>query len=173
MVLVAGVLAQPSKGQAPPTPPPATGSASTQLPAIESLVAEVRALTRDLEALVAQMRALLANRPRPPAAKATDDEKKRYQQALDQWNAQLRQLEQAMGAKRQALDQALSRLNAATSQLPPERWQGADSARKSAEQTQAAAQKLLTDLRQDKGDATKRTRAPAGRTQIPPTKTVP
>src|SRR5262249_55861744 len=94
MVLVAGVLAQPSKGQAPPTPP-ATGSASTLL---ESRVAEVRSLTQDLEALVAQMRALLANRPRPPAAKATDDEKKRYQQALDQWNAQLRQLEQAMDA---------------------------------------------------------------------------
>jgi hypothetical protein len=95
MVFVAGVLAQPSKGpspsgQAAPTPPPATGSGSIALPAVEGLVAEVRALTQDLEALVAQMRALQANRPRPPAANATDDEKKRYLQALDQWTAQVR-----------------------------------------------------------------------------------
>jgi septal ring factor EnvC (AmiA/AmiB activator) len=179
MVLVAGVLAQPLKGPLPsgqvsPTPPPATGSSSATLQAVEGLVAEVRALTQDLEALIAQMRALLANRPWPPAAKeATDDEKKRYQKALDQWEAQVRQIEQAMDAKRQALDQALSRLNAATNQLPPDRRQAAESARKSAEQARAAAEKLLTDLRQDKSGATRRTRAPAGGTQIPPAKAVP
>lgn len=178
LALVTCALAQPSKpapsGQPPSVSVPATGGAAASFQTYEGIVAEVRALTQDLEALVAQMQDLQKRRPRPPGPNASDDEKKRYEQEMAQWNAQIEQLERAIDAKRQALDKALVRLNAATAQLPAAKRQDADSVRKAAEKTRATAQSLLAGLRQDKGgDAAKRPRTPIGGTQPIPGKASP
>jgi recombinational DNA repair ATPase RecF len=136
-------------------------------------VAVVRALTRDLEDLVAQMRDLQARRPRPPAPNASDDEKRRYEQELAQWNGQIEQLGRAIDAKRQALDKELARLDAASAKEPAAKRKDADSVRTAAAKASATAQSLLAGLRQDKGDAAKRTRTPVGGTQPLPGKASP
>jgi septal ring factor EnvC (AmiA/AmiB activator) len=176
LALVTCALAQSKpapSGQPPPASVPATGGAAASLQAYEGAVAVVRALTRDLEDLVAQMRDLQARRPRPPASNASDDEKRRYEQEMAQWNTQIEQLGRAIDAKVQALDKALARLNAAAAQVSAAKRQDADSVRKAAEKTRATAQSLLAGLRQNKGDAAKRTRTPVGGAQPLPGKTSP
>ena len=169
LVTCAAARGAPPSGGSPPAPS-TTGATASDQPVVEALVAEVRAQTQELEALVAQMRALLASRPRPPAANASDDEKKRYQQALDQWNAQVSQLEHAIDAKRQALDRAVGRLDTAVGQLAAPKRQDAESARKAAQAARAAAVKLLADLKQERSGAATPTRTPIDRKGPSPVK---